>query len=125
MGLLRIRNPGADTDVVGRKTALSPWRGEKVGEERYTMRYAALGLCLITGVITGSSCRHSERDRQPPVAAGAARSSSLPRPGEVLTAGEMERLRQERKSMIERPSPLGEEVDAVGAVQGRRRGPGK
>ncbi len=46
-------------------------------------------------------------------------------PGDVpvLTAEDMDRLRQERREQIERGTPLGEETDAVEAIQ-RGRQPG-
>lgn len=40
-------------------------------------------------------------------------------PGEVLTADDMERLREERADMIARDSPLGEEHDPVAAARRR------
>lgn len=40
-----------------------------------------------------------------------------PKMGEVMTTEDMEKLAKERKEMIDRPSPLGGEIDASEAVR--------
>jgi hypothetical protein len=80
------------------------------------MNNLARGVSAASVAVLIAGCGRPPPDRvaapgAPPAAASApAPPSPTPgQPGQVMTNEDMERLRQERAGMINRPSPLGEE----------------
>jgi hypothetical protein len=72
-------------------------------------------VALIAGSAT--SCRTSGGGtRKSAVIQETSAPPPAVRPGEVMGPDDMERLRRERAELIDRPSPLGEEQDAVAAL---------
>jgi hypothetical protein len=74
---------------------------------------------MAPAVLSLTSCRSPAKVERPAVTQETQVSSPPVRPGEVLTSTEMERLRQERRELIARPSALGEETDTVAELRDR------
>jgi hypothetical protein len=69
-----------------------------------------------------SSCSVTEQETAPSPAPTPQVTAAAPapvQPGTVMTGEDMERLHRDRKELIDRPTPLGEEQDAVAALRGQ------
>jgi hypothetical protein len=73
-----------------------------------------LSVAAALMVVSICACRRQQEPRATSSFSPTASEAPAPapvQPGTVMTDADMERFRQERKALINRPTPLGEEFD--------------